>query len=117
MRAATSRRDKENGQSPEERRDALFECIEELTGREFPRNQFPQQSDKYPDEANEAIRSLSDVLGAINSRNREAEHSALVHLTHLVAHRTDLDPHGLELSLQFAFDAPEFGLKCRCTWR
>ena len=57
-------------QSPEERRDALFECIEELTGREFPRNQFPQQSDKYPDEANEAIRSLSDVLGAINSRNR-----------------------------------------------
>ena len=70
MRATTSRRDKENGQSPEERRDALFERIEELTGREFPRNQFPQQSDKYPDEANEAIRSLSDVLGAINSRNR-----------------------------------------------
>ena len=70
MRAATSRRDKENGQSPEERRDVLFERIEELTGREFPRNQFPQQSDKYPDEANEAIRSLSDVLGAINSRSR-----------------------------------------------
>ena len=57
-------------QSPEERRDALFECIQELTGREFPRSQFPQQSDKYPDEANEAIRSLSDVLGVINSRNR-----------------------------------------------
>ena len=57
-------------QSPEERGDALFERIEELTGREFPRNQFPQQSDEYPDEANEAIRSLSDVLGAINSRNR-----------------------------------------------
>ena len=57
-------------QSPEERRDALFERIEELTGREFPRNQFPQQSDKYPDEANEAIRSMSDVLGAISSRNR-----------------------------------------------
>ena len=57
-------------QSPEERRDALFEHIEELTGREFPRNQFPQQSDEYPDEVNEAIRRLPDVLGAINSRNR-----------------------------------------------
>ena len=50
-------------QSPEERRDVLFERIEELTGREFPRNQFPQQSDEYPDEVNEAIRRLPMSLG------------------------------------------------------
>ena len=35
-------------QSPEERRDVLFERIEELTGREFPRNQFLSRATSIP---------------------------------------------------------------------